>query len=203
LVGVGRSVPVAKFLTGLKRSIRTNGAGFAIALIGIGGSFLGAYYGSSSQFDLWRREKLFQYELDILNKRIDLIRSITKSNVAAQRVSLLMAGINQEASLLAAKIEQCKTPNLDAQTLTYCSQDVKQAIDLNTANKEISDLQSDYFANLQLAGIYFCAKTRSTLVDLQKDHKDWWEIDASKRDNVVVVMGSELFCNISFENILK
>jgi hypothetical protein len=196
-------VRVNKMAVGLGRGIQKNGAGLAIAVIGVVGSFFGAFYGSVSQADLWRRDKIFQYEMDVLNKRIDLVRNVTRSNVAAQRVSLLMLGIHQDGLLLAAKLEQCNATNLDAQTAAYCGQEVKQVFDLNAANKEIAELQSDYFANLQLASIYFCEKTKSVVADLGKDHQNWWEIDASKRDNVVVVMGRELSCNLNFENLLK
>jgi hypothetical protein len=193
---------INKFLASLGHWIKENGSGLLIAIIGVVGAFLGAFYGSTAQLDLWRRDKLYQFEMDVLNKRIDLIRSITRSSAAAQRVSILMQGINQEALLLETKLTQCKSPNLDAQMLAYCAQEVKQIIDLNAANKEISDLQSDYFASVQLARIYFCDKTRSAVTDMQKEQKNWWD-DTSGRENIIAAMTSELVCSTHFDAILK
>jgi hypothetical protein len=190
-------------LAALAAWIRENLAGLVIALISLTGAYLGASYGSTTQLDIWRREKSYQTQMDVLNKRVELVRSIARSNVVAQRVSILMTGINAYSSALEAQLEQCKRPNPDAQTIAYCAHELKGPIDIVAANKEISDVQGDYFASLQLAAVYFCDKTRSAIHELQEEKKNWWEADEKKRDGIVVAMASELGCGMDLKGLFK
>jgi hypothetical protein len=187
---------LAQALNAVSVWVRSNLVSLIIALTGLAGAYLGASYGSSTQLDLWRREKVYQTQTDILNRRVDLLRSISRTNVAAQRVSILMATIHSYGSILEAQLEQCKKPDLSAQAIAQCAQEIKAPFDVMMANKEISDLQADYFANLQIAAVYFCEKTRLAISELQQQQKNWWDADANKRENVATAMASELACRL-------
>jgi hypothetical protein len=175
--------------------IKENGAVLLVALIGVGAAFLGAYYGATSQADLWRKEKAYQFQIDVLNKRIEIIRAIVKADSSAQRVSILMSAIKKYSSVVDALAEQCKAGT--------CPQLPKEPFDLIAANKEISDLQADRIVNLQLAAIYFCEKTRSALINGQKETRNWWEVDEATMNSIVAPMINELTCGMDFEGFIK
>jgi hypothetical protein len=165
-----------------------------VALIGVAGAFLGAYYGASSQADLWRKEKAYQFQVDLLNKRVEIVRSIVKAGSSAQRVVMLLAVMHKYSEVVDELAEQCKAGN--------CAEPPKAPFDLMAANKEISDLQVDRTVNLQLAAIYFCDKTRLALTKGMKDTRNWWEVDEATQLSIVGPMIEELTCNMNFD-VLK
>lgn len=170
-----------------------------VALIGVIGSFVGAYMGTKSSEDIWVREKLFQTRKDFIDKRISLIQEISKSNVDAQRVAMIMDFIDTEKTFLETSVAICKktTPN------KTCKTDFKPTIDLNSANKEVAELQAKYFSNLLLANIYFCDKTQAAIHAAENQHKNWWEYDRQTQENITNAMVSEIQCGVNFQSKLK
>jgi hypothetical protein len=60
-----------------------------------------------------------------------------------------------------------------------------------------SDMQSQYFSNVLLAGLYFCDKTKVAIRNLHDTKQNWWEINTVMRDALVNAMVSELSCGIA------
>jgi hypothetical protein len=177
--------------------LRQNIAGLLIAIIGVGGAFLGAYYGSNTQSELWRKDKIYQYSVDMLNRRIEIIKAIVRSNVQAQRVDLLMSLVKTDNITVLSKLILCAGEGANNPS---CARDTKSIVDVNSAHKEIADLQAEYFANLQLSALYFCDTTRAAIVDINKEReKNWWELDRNLREKLVTAMASELMCNLRLD----
>lgn len=174
----------------MKTWIKDNAGSLLVAIIGFIGAVFGAYYGASSADNLWRREKAFQYENEIVDRRINIIKSIVRSHVAAQRVSSLKEIMVAE-KIIENQLDDCKK-------IDYCVNSYSKSLHVNSAIKELADMQAEYFSNIVLSSIYFCDETRHVISKMQEQKKNWWEFSRQEQDYLVNSMLREVGCGINF-----
>jgi hypothetical protein len=185
--------------------LRAHSATLLVAIIGLCGAYYGAYNGAATQTDLWRREKLYQNQYDILNKRIEIAGGFVRAQANADRMSMIMKLIDIQQQTLLLRMTYCDGPQKMKEFESVCAQELKGIVDTYSVSKEIADLQAQFFINAQLAVIYFCDKTREVMLELQNQTKTkpWWELDRSMRQKVVEALMTEMRCNLGFDSILK
>lgn len=179
--------------------LRENSAAMLAALLGVAAAFIGAYVGARSTEDVWRKDKIYQFNKDLVNKRIDIIQEITRSHVDAQRVSMIKTFVKIDEAAIINQFNTCK----GAAKINKCKVPYKPSVDTNSAVKEIADMQAKYFSSTLLAQLYFCDKTRLVLSDMQKKHINWWEFDEKDQENLVNTMISEIQCGMDFQAVFK
>jgi hypothetical protein len=119
--------------------------------------------------------------------------------VQAQRVALTTGIIKEYSDILSYRMRECAGNPSNK----ICSNDQKFSLDAAESLKQISELQADYFANLMLASLYLCEKTRSSISEMQNSAKNWWEVDEKLRSEFVRAMVSEVTCNLDVRKIFQ
>ena len=164
------------------------------AIIGGAAAFYGADIGTTNNMKLWQNEKIFQVKMTTFDKRVGILSQIVTAHSMTSRaanIKNMMVVIAQKAEIYGALCESKQSILEKAKCLVESSTDI-------SIQKELAEIQANYFVNLTLANAYFCDKTRAALVALHDGNKDksWWEAPSKLQDDLVNAMQSELTCQL-------
>jgi hypothetical protein len=162
--------------------------------LGLLGAYIGAYFGAATQTELWQQEKVHVGSTEIMNKRVEIYRNIAIAEAERRRMFALGDAFNVMDKELADREKACAESNPTEQTRQLCEK-LKNPEFLNfiiSANKDMAEITGRFVLNAQLAGLYFCDKTREELKSW--DGGNWWERQPADFLRFRHIMIGEFWC---------